>query len=287
MEELEKDASHMILKEFGIKKEIKQKRTTLLMPHRPINRILYLTISVFSFVIFLAAWFLITDLKFVDPLFLPDPLEVIKSGYEMFTQGRFLNDTLSTLSRVFIGFGLAVIVGVPIGILVGTYKIFEAFLEPLTSFIRYLPVSAFVPLFILWIGVGEIEKQAVIFAGSVFSLIIMVAVNVRNVKKELLEAAYTLGSTNIGVIRRVIIPASLPGIINDIRLVLGWAWTYIIVAELVAASSGIGHVIIQAQRMIQTSTILFAIIVIGFMGLASDVLLKWVSKKLFVWKYGR
>ena len=266
-------------------KQINKRRTSYFQPQKPISKSLYLKLTLGSFIILLGIWSGLTYTNIVDPLFLPTPTSIITSGITLFTQFDFTNDILITLYRVLAGFGLALLIGVPLGIFIGTYKVAEAFFEPVVSFVRYMPVSAFIPLFILWIGVGEMEKLAVIFFGSVFSIILMVAVEVSNVRRELLEAAYTLGSSNVGVLKSVILPASMPGILDSIRLVLGWAWSYIIVAELIATESGIGSVIIESQRMFQIGNIIFGILTIGILGLISDVILKKFGKKMFSWNY--
>jgi len=165
----------------------------------------------------------------------------------------------------------------------GTFKAVEALVEPLVGFVRYMPASAFIPLFILWLGIGDVEKVAIIFVGSLFQLILMVAVVASSVPKEMLETAYTLGAARLQVIRRVLLPASLPGILDTLRIIVGWAWTYIIVAELVAAESGIGYMIINAQRMLQTGSIIFGILAIGFLGIVTDYLFKWLHRWLFPW----
>jgi NitT/TauT family transport system permease protein len=172
---------------------------------------------------------------------------------------------------------------VPLGILMGAYKPIEAFLEPFVSFARYLPASAFIPLLILWAGIGELQKLLVIFIGSVFQIILMVAVTVSSVRRDLVEAALTLGARDQGILGRVLIPASAPDIAEILRLVLGWAWTYVIVAELIGSSSGIGHMIIDSQALLATGQIIFGIIVIGFIGLISDYLFKAANRWLFPW----
>jgi len=165
----------------------------------------------------------------------------------------------------------------------GTFKVAEAFTEPVVGFIRYMPASAFIPLFILWLGIGDIEKIAIIFVGSFFQLVLMVAVVAKNVHKDMLETAYTLGAKRFQVIRKVLLPASLPGIVDTLRIIVGWAWTYIIVAELVASASGIGYMIISAQRMLRTGNIIFGILTIGILGLITDYFFKWLYNRLFPW----
>jgi NitT/TauT family transport system permease protein len=181
------------------------------------------------------------------------------------------------------GFIIAAIIGVPIGLIMGTFKVAEAFTEPVVGFVRYMPASAFIPLFILWLGIGDIEKIAIIFVGSFFQLVLMVAVVAKNVHKDMLETAYTLGAKRFQVIRKVLLPASLPGIVDTLRIIVGWAWTYIIVAELVASASGIGYMIISSQRMLRTGNIIFGILTIGMLGLLTDFFSKWLYNKLFPW----
>jgi len=173
---------------------------------------------------------------------------------------------------------------VPLGVLMGAYKPIEAFLEPFVSFARYLPASAFIPLLILWAGIGELQKLLVIFIGSVFQIILMVAVTVGSIRRDLVEAAYTLGASDRGIIRRVLLPSSAPEIAEILTLVLGWAWTYVIVAELIGSSSGIVHMITDSPALLNTGQIIFGIIVIGLIGLLSDFLFKAFNAWLFPWK---
>jgi NitT/TauT family transport system permease protein len=149
--------------------------------------------------------------------------------------------------------------------------------------LRYLPASAFIPLLILWAGIGEAQKLAVIFIGSFFSLVLMISVTVGNTRRDLVEAAYTLGVGDASLIRRVLIPGAAPEIAEQLRMVLGWAWTYVIVAELIGASSGIGHMITDSQALLATDQIIFGIIVIGLIGLISDFAFKWANRRLFPW----
>jgi len=172
---------------------------------------------------------------------------------------------------------------VPLGILMGAYKAAEAFFEPFVSFCRYLPASAFIPLLILWAGIGETQKLLVIFIGSFFQIVLMVAVAVGGARRDLVEAAYTLGANSRGIVRRVLIPGAAPEIAEILRLVLGWAWTYVIVAELIGSSSGIGHMITDSQALLNTGQIIFGIIVIGCIGLVSDLFFKQANQRLFPW----
>ncbi len=252
-----------------------------LQPVSPQTRIL---LGVAFFVIFFAAWAVATLGGYVPKIFLADPVTMVKDGWQLLTRFGFLTDIAVTIWRVVGGFILAALVAVPLGVLMGAYKPVEAFFEPFVSFARYLPASAFVPLLILWAGIGETQKLLVIFLGSVFQIVLMVAVAVGQTRRDLVEAAYTLGSGDGGVVRRVLIPMNAPEIAEILRLVLGWAWTYVIVAEFIGSSAGIGHMIIDSQALMATGNIIFGIIVIGLIGLISDFAFKMLNRRLFPWR---
>ena len=251
-----------------------------LTPVAPGTRIV---LGVSFFVLFVAVWAAATFSGFVSKTFLADPLTMLKSGYTLLTEMGFAKDIGWTVWRVLGGFVIAASLALPLGVLMGAYKPVEAFFEPFVSFARYLPASAFIPLLILWAGIGEAQKLAVIFIGSFFQLVLMIAVTVGNTRRDLVEAAYTLGASDAGVVKRVLIPAAAPQIAETLRMVLGWAWTYVIVAELIGASSGIGHMITDSQALLATDQIIFGIIVIGLIGLVSDFAFKWGNRKLFPW----
>jgi NitT/TauT family transport system permease protein len=251
-----------------------------LVPVSPGTRIV---LGVAFFVVFVAAWALATFGGFVSATFLADPLTMVQSGWRLLTEMGFAKDIGMTVWRVVGGFVIAAVIAVPLGVAMGAYKPVEAFFEPFVSFARYLPASAFIPLLILWAGIGEAQKLAVIFIGSFFSLVLMISVTVGNTRRDLVEAAYTLGVSDRGLVRRVLVPGAAPEVAEQLRMVLGWAWTYVIVAELIGASSGIGHMITDSQALLATDQIIFGIIVIGAIGLASDLLFKWVNQRLFPW----
>jgi len=253
---------------------------TPLKPIAPRRRV---ALGISFFVLFVAGWSAVTFGGFVPKLFLADPVTMLGEGWKLFAEFGFHKDIGMTVWRVLAGFVLAAAVAVPLGIAMGAYKPVEAFFEPFVSFARYLPASAFIPLLILWAGIGEMQKLLVIFIGSFFQLVLMVAVTVGATRRDLVEAAYTLGADASGVVRRVLLPSSAPAIAETLRLVLGWAWTYVIVAELIGASSGIGHMITDSQALLNTGQIIFGIIVIGVIGLISDFAFKWGNQRLFPW----
>jgi len=241
------------------------------------------TLGVAFFAVFFLVWAAFTLGGLVPKQFLADPLTMFKSGWTLLTQYGFLHDIGMTVWRVVGGFLIAAALAVPLGVLMGAYKPVEAFFEPFVSFARYLPASAFIPLLILWAGIGEAQKLAVIFIGSFFQLVLMIAVSVGNTRRDLVEAAYTLGALDRGIVTRVLLPSSAPEIAETLRMVLGWAWTYVIVAELIGASSGIGHMITDSQALLATDQIIFGILVIGLIGLVTDFAFKAFNRKLFPW----
>jgi NitT/TauT family transport system permease protein len=251
-----------------------------LTPVAPGTRVV---LGISFFVLFIAAWSIATFGGFVSKIFLADPIAMLRSGWDLIANQGFLKDIGMTMSRVFGGFFIAAVLAVPLGIAMGAYKPIEAFFEPFVSFARYLPASAFIPLLILWAGIGEAQKLSVIFIGSFFQLVLMIAVTVGNTRRDLVEAAYTLGSSDSSLIKRVLLPGAAPEIAEILRMVLGWAWTYVIVAELIGASSGIGHMITDSQALLATDQIIFGIIVIGLIGLVSDFLFKWMNRSFFPW----
>jgi NitT/TauT family transport system permease protein len=253
-------------------------------PLEPVSATTRVLLGVLFFVLFVLAWAWATLGGYVTRTFLADPLTMVREGYDLLVRHGFLFDIGITIWRVVGGFTLAALVAVPLGIMMGTYKSVEAFFEPFVSFARYLPASAFIPLLILWAGIGEKQKLLVIFIGSVFQIVLMVAMTVGSTRRDLVEAAYTLGAGDSGIIRRVLIPSSAPDIAEILRLVLGWAWTYVIVAELIGSSAGIGHMIVDSQALLNTGQIIFGIIVIGVIGLISDFLFKAANRWLFPWR---
>ncbi len=253
-------------------------------PLQPVSPTAKTALGISFFVLFFSAWAFATLGGFVPKIFLADPITMMQDGWLLLTKYGFAKDIAITIWRVVGGFVLAALVAVPLGILMGAYKPVEAFFEPFVSFARYLPASAFVPLLILWAGIGETQKLLVIFMGSVFQIVLMVAVTVGQTRRDLVEAAYTLGSSDSGVVRRVLIPMNAPEIAEILRLVLGWAWTYVIVAEFIGSSAGIGHMIIDSQALLATGQMIFGIIIIGLIGLISDFAFKLMNQRFFPWR---
>ncbi len=259
-------------------------RMRLLVPVAPRTRV---WLGIAFFVAFIGFWAALAASGWVPPHFLASPWKTLRSGWALFTEMGFAHDVGMTIWRVLGGFLLAAVIAVPLGIAMGAYKPIEAFFEPFISFARYLPASAFIPLLILWVGIGEAQKLTVIFIGCFFQLTLMITMIVAATRRDLVEAAYTLGAKDAGVIKRVLLPGAAPEIAEALRQVLGLGWTYIIVAELIGASSGIGHMIVDSQALMATDHIIAGIVVIGLVGLASDLAFKKMNQKLFPWSLMR
>jgi NitT/TauT family transport system permease protein len=202
----------------------------------------------------------------------------------MVSDPTFLADIGISVYRVMLGFAISVVLGVPLGIVIGTYPSAEAMLEPINDFLRYIPVPAFLPLIILWVGIGNANQVATIFVGTFFQLILLVADSVSRVAKEFIEAGQTIyGKNNRIIILHVLIPSAAPDIYDNMRISVGWAWSYLVLAEVVAANNGIGHTIVQAQRFVQTDLVIAGIIIVGVLGLGLDYLFKLLFPVFFPW----
>lgn len=252
-------------------------------PKKEIPPRVYLTVSVSVGILVFGFWSLLAYSGLVRSDFLPTPVAVVLAGLDGLSDGSLLRDTGVSVGEIMSGFILASILAVPLGILMGSFKIAEAALEPITNFVRYLPVSALIPLLILWIGIGMEEKIAVIFIGTFFQQLIIIADVSRGVSSDLLDVSYTLGAKRRTVVTRVLIPATMPGVMDALRVTLGWAWTYLVVAELVASNKGLGYFILNSMRGLFTDRIFLGIAVIGLLGLLTDQLFKFMRSRLLPW----
>jgi NitT/TauT family transport system permease protein len=196
-----------------------------------------------------------------------------------------LGDTLISIYRVTAGWALSAVIALPLGLLIGTFRPVQALLEPLTDFIRYMPAVAFIPLVMLWIGIEESSKISIIFIGTFFQMVLMVAEDVRRVPLTQIEAAQTMGATRGELLQLVLLQSAKPALLDTMRVTMGWAWTYLVVAELVAANSGLGYAILKAQRYLQTDKIFAGIFIIGMIGLITDQVFRLAHRAAFPWTH--
>ncbi len=260
-----------------------RRAATWLAPHREISPSTRWTLRALSLLLPLAAWVLLSTSGTVDSTFLPTPYATWLAGLDMAKSGDLLTDTLASVQRVILGFGLAILISVPLGFAMGTWRWALATLEPIIGLVRYMPASAFIPLLIIWLGLGEPSKLAVLVLGVVFFNILMVADVVRQVPRRTLEVSQTLGATPGVLIRKVIMPASLPGIIDAARVNAAAAWNFVVIAELFASTEGLGYRITRSARFLQSDRIFAVLIVIGVIGIALDVGLRLVRDRVGRW----
>ena len=226
-----------------------------------------------------------------NPIYLPAPHEVAIAFYTAFTtepqrrSEKWLHESLwDSIQVIFWGFILSSIIGVPLGILAGTYDFFSRLFEPFIEFFRYLPAPAFGALAVAILGIHHAPKIAIIFIGTFFQQVLVIANTTRKLDPALLEAAQTLGAKNRSLLFKVVVPGIIPDLYRDMRILLGWAWTYLIVAELIGTSSGITWFITQQARYKNFDNVFAAIMMIGIIGLAIDLLLAAFGKRLFPWQ---
>jgi NitT/TauT family transport system permease protein len=256
-------------------------RPRLGLPHRawrtfwtlrdPISDRLRWSLMVVSALAPFLLWWALSGSGAVNPLFLPSPLSVLQAGARLWSGGELRHDLVATLTRVGIGFSIIVLISVPLGIAIGTFPSVGALFEPLIGLLRYMPAPAFIPLLIIWLGLGESSKIALLVIGTVFFNTLMSADAAALVPQELIDASYTLGASRATVVRKVVLPYSLPGLIDAMRVNIAATWNLVVVAELIAAQQGLGYRIERAQRFLRTDEIFAVLIVIGVIGVSMDL----------------
>ena len=226
-----------------------------------------------------------------NPVFLPAPHEVAQAFYKAFTtepirRGEpWLHQSIAhSIKIIFWGFLWSALLGVPLGILCGTFQFFSKLFEPFIDFIRYMPAPAFGALAVAVFGIYDAPKVTIIFIGTFFQMVLVVANTTRKMDRSLLEAAQTLGATRKQLVTRVVLPGIVVDLYNDMRILLGWAWTYLIVAEYIGASSGITYFINQQAKYRIYDNVFAAIAMIGIIGLTTDIVLAWLGRMLFPWQ---
>jgi NitT/TauT family transport system permease protein len=243
---------------------------------------LRIALMISALIVPLFLWIIASYSEWVPEMFLPSPASVVSAGVQLWQQDLAI-DILASCARVAAGFLLAAFIGVPMGVLMGTFSSFDSLFAPLVGTVRYMPVTGFIPLIVIWVGLGETSKVLIITLGVVLYNAVMVADAVKFIPNEMINTAYTLGATRFNVLVRVIIPAIFPSVLDTLRVNISGAWNYLVIAELIAAQNGLGYRIIQAQRFLQTDQVLFCIILIGFIGLIIDYSLKWISQRITPW----
>nr|WP_255082465.1 ABC transporter permease [Vulcanococcus limneticus] len=231
----------------------------------------------------LLLWWLITASGAVNKLFLPSPQAVWQAGQLQWNSGLLLKDAVASIQRVFIGFALSAGLALPVGIAMGTNVVICRLLEPLMGLIRYMPAPAFIPLLIIYFGLEELPKVLLIFIGTFFFNTLMIMDAVKFVPRELVETALTLGGRGLPILTRVVAPFIAPQVLDTYRINMASAWNLVIVAELVAATEGLGKRISLAQRFLRTDEIFMGLIVIGLIGLVIDLGFRALMRRACAW----
>jgi taurine transport system permease protein len=243
-----------------------------------------LAISCASVIVFLLVWEMVCRTGLVDQIFLPSPSAVLERGMKMFSEGTLLWHVLASTRRVMVGFFVATVVAIPLGIALGTSRVALATFNPILSFLRPLPSMSWIPLSLLWFGITETQKYSIVFMGTFAPALLYVIEATRNVDPLLIRAARNLGASRWQVMREVILPGSLPQIVSGFKIILGLSWTCVISAELVAAKEGLGFLIMNGKEFFQTDTVVLGMVMISITVLITDVVLRKIESKVFAWQ---
>lgn len=241
-------------------------------------------LSLICFFLIMGFWCVASYGQWVSEIFLPTPTAVLQKIASMAADGSLWANCWESTVRVLVGWAWSAVVALPMGMLMANSKKFCAFVQPIIEFARYLPVVALVPLTLLYLGIGETQKYTIIFLGTFFQLVLMICDTVSSVDNNMINAAKTLGAGKFQIYKEVIFPAALPGLMDDFRLTIGWAWTYLVVAEMVAASNGLGYMILRSQRYLATDTIFAGLILIGLIGLVTDWTFRILARIAAPWQ---
>lgn len=245
-------------------------------------------ISVVTMLALFGLWWLVTWAGWIKPLFLPAPSAVLAQFKDVATEGfggsTLLEHALWSLYRVFSAFLLACVTAIPIGIAMGVSRIFRGIFDPPIEFYRPIPPLAYLPLTIIWFGIGELSKVILIYLAVFAPLALNARAGVRSVSIEQIHAAYSMGASRLQVIRHVILPAALPEILTGMRIGIGFGWTTLVAAEMVAATAGLGYMVLNAAEFLVTDVVVMGIVVIGVLAYLFDLLMRKVERTLVPWK---
>ena len=247
-----------------------------------------LRISIVTIVSLLLAWTVVTSAGWIKPLFLPSPQAVGLQFWEYVTG--VANDKplwqhfVASMGRVFAAFALAVVTAVPVGIAMGMSRVARGIFDPPLEFYRPLPPLSYLPLIIIWFGIDELPKVLLIFLSCFAPLALAARSGMKSASQEQMNAAFSMGATYTQVIRHVILPSALPEILVGMRIAIGFGWTTLVAAEMVAANVGLGQMVLNASNFLRTDIVIMGIVVIGVVAYLFDLLMRWVEKRLVPWK---
>ena len=245
-------------------------------------------ISVGTVVVLMLLWWLVTRLGLIKPLFLPSPAAVWQQFYEYLTGAAndkpLWDHMLASVLRVTVAFWAAFLTAVPVGIAMGMSRVARGIFDPPIEFYRPLPPLAYLPLIIIWFGIDEMPKVLLIYLACFAPLALAARSGMKSAAPEQINAAYSMGASYGQVIRHVILPSALPEILVGMRIAIGFGWTTLVAAEMVAANVGLGQMVLNASNFLRTDIVIMGIIVIGVVAYAFDLFMRWVERKLVPWK---
>jgi taurine transport system permease protein len=247
----------------------------------------YGLVSLVSSILFVATWFLVTNLGLVSTLFLPSPQMVYDSAVQIARNGQLVQDVLISTERVLIGYTIAACVAIPLGILMGTSRFAKAVVDPVLSLIRPLPSLSWVPLSILWFGIGESQKYAIVFMGTLALMLLYVAEATKRVDVNLILAARGMGADTLRVMTDVVLPGALPGIISGLKISLAASWTVVLSAEMVAATNGLGALIWFGRDWNNLGIIFVGMAMISLTVFVIDILVRSIEDRILPWERSR
>ncbi|MDO6562791.1 ABC transporter permease subunit [Amphritea sp. 1_MG-2023] len=244
--------------------------------------------SIISVITLSMAWYLGSALELVNPIFWPSPsavwdqfINISQNGYRNFTLWEHI---WASLYRIFVGFALGCLIGIPLGFAMGLSEILRGWFDPIVEFFRPIPPLAFIPLVIIWSGIGERSKILLLFFAALWIMVIAARAGVSSVKLSKIHAAYSLGANKRQILKRVILPNALPEIFTGMRVAMGICWGTVVAAELVAAESGVGFMIMAASKFLATDIVVLGVIIVGIIGYSMDILMRKLEAKLIPWK---
>jgi len=240
-------------------------------------------VSLISFTGLLLLWEAVCRLGLIEPIFLPAPSQVLSRAVKTYEQGMLIQHVLASTRRVMVGFLLASLAAIPFGIFLGTSRFFMAVFDPIISLLRPLPSMSWIPISLLWLGITETQKYSIVFMGSFAPSLLYVIEATKGIDPILIRAAQNLGATRKDIMKEVILPGSLPQIIAGLKVMLGIAWTCVISAELVAASKGLGFMIMNGKEYFQTDTVLLGMVLISLTVMLFDFAFKRIERRILPW----
>ena len=250
-------------------------------PFRPISPRREIVLGLLAWLTLLGVWYAVVAAGWANPKLLPYPHQVLQALAVLVQERGYLGDVWVSILRVLTSFGAAAAIAIPLGLLMGSFRSIEAIVNPIVSPARYLPAPSFAPLLLMWFGAGDLQKLMLLGLGVIWFLVTLVADVAKDTREDLVETSLTLGGNRRDVFLTVVVPQSLPGIVTALRQMLAVSWTYLVIAEIIAATDGIGAMMMRAKRFVRTDDIMAGILTIGLLGIAFDLLFRALHRAAF------